>query len=105
MDSLTGQPFCTRAGDTMYVGYVVGQEETAGSLRIYPNPVRDDVVIESNRIIEEACLFDYLGRIIVSRYELNERKTHLPLAGLAPGVYILRVCTDSRTEIRKIVKE
>jgi hypothetical protein len=105
MDSLTGQPFCTRAGDTMYVGYVVGQEETAGSLRIYPNPVRDDVVIESNRIIEEACLFDYLGRIIVSRYELNERKTHLPLAGLAPGVYILRVFTDSRTEIRKIVKE
>ena len=105
MDSLTNSPFCTSPGDTMYVGYVVGTEEHGSRIRIYPNPVSDYLAIESDRNIGEACLFDYLGRIVVSKNGISQRQTHLLLSGLAPGVYMLRVLSCGHVEVKKIIKE
>jgi hypothetical protein len=105
LDSLNNLPFCTSPGDTMYVDFNVGQAEPGKGMRIYPNPARDYLVIESNRMISEACLYDFLGRMVISNNGMEERVKQLPVSDLTPGIYILRVIADGSVETRKIVKE
>ncbi|MCX7650348.1 MAG: T9SS type A sorting domain-containing protein [Flavobacteriales bacterium] len=79
--------------------------------RIYPNPVLDDLIIES------AGLGDY--RIALSIEDIQGRFTgiaeswqavgaqvrHVDVSSLPPGVYLLRLKTGDREQTLKIVKQ
>ncbi len=94
----------------------VTEEEDKVTLTIYPNPASDVLFIESAEVIKSVIIFDSRGMTIE---QLNNRtieqpngrsveqaKDHLwvvPLAGLAPGLYFVRVETDSGVVGRKVV--
>ncbi len=93
-----------------------GISEKEDHLKIYPNPASDVLFIESAEVIKSVNIFDSRGMTIE---QLNNRtieqpngrsveqaKDHLwvvPLAGLAPGLYFVRVETDSGVVGRKVV--
>lgn len=59
------------------------------SLRVYPNPVVDELIIEGAPV-GEVQLFDLLGRIVYTE-ALKTGQTRISLGGLPKGIYMLKL--------------
>ena len=74
-------------------------------IKIYPNPVKDFVNIESSSCaITKIMVLDLQGREI-SQHNLNENKFLLPIAEFTPGAYILVISTTKGDFSEKIIKQ
>jgi len=62
------------------------------AVKVYPNPVNDIVNFESDKIVREAALIDFSGRII-SRVA-GVKKGIFEMGDLAAGIYLLRVTNE-----------
>lgn len=69
-------------------------------LKIYPNPTNDIINIESstNKSIE---IFDINGRLIISKENSNNS---ISLGSYPPGIYCIKIKTESGIVINKIIK-
>ncbi|WPR71961.1 T9SS type A sorting domain-containing protein [Flavobacterium sp. NG2] len=69
---------------------------------VYPNPVTDFLKIQSEDTIESVSIWN-IGGILVYN---NDTFTGdgINLSSLLPGVYLVKIKTNKRTEIKKIVK-
>lgn len=75
-----------------------------GELRIYPNPVVDEMVVESGEggVIS---IYNVLGQAVYSA-KLEKGKTIISTKGFAKGMYFVElVYGDGVREVRKIIKE
>ena len=86
----------------------VPEEESQVKLNIYPNPASDVLFIEAEEEIESVSIFDSRGETVkrwnggkVERW--NGEKVEIPLIGLAPGLYLVRVETGGVVVGRKVV--
>lgn len=83
--------------------------QTAG-LKIYPNPVRDQLQIELESPGAEKTsirLFDPLGRAVYSQEEIlgiGFQNLTLSLGNLSPGNYVLDIRQSNRRWVQRIVK-
>ena len=68
---------------------VSGLEENALQINVYPNPVKDRVVIEGVKA-DEVQVYNALGQLVKTIQSSNE----IPVADLPQGVYMLRI-TDA----------
>lgn len=75
------------------------------SFTIYPNPVQQEIRIESQKIIKKIMLFDLLGRPMMMQSQLDSTKIQLPVLDLPPGLYLLQVQTDGGISSREILIE
>ena len=77
---------------------------TNGKLRIYPNPVRDELRIENGEWrIEKVEILDLTGKII-----LNSQLSILHsvnVSALPQGIYIVKLKTDKGIVTEKFIKE
>ena len=73
-----------------------------GKFKIYPNPVADELTIESSEPIKEASIFTPEGRLVMKE---NNPSGKIPLQGLLPGVYVMKISTESITETKRILKK
>ncbi len=94
--------------DSITVGFDVGTEQLIidhGQLIIYPNPVTDELTIESTLQIAKDELTDITGRILLQQKENNKRTT-LSLTLLPTGIYFIKLTmTDGSVTVKRIVKE
>jgi hypothetical protein len=72
-------------------------------VNVFPNPSTNFITIESPQaaIME---ILDILGQTIMQK-TVPQGKADIDISGLAKGVYILRLCSNDKTEVTKIVKE
>lgn len=91
---------CTQSGASI-------PEQDALEHRIYPNPTRDVVYIESltEEPITSLTLFNLGGQCLKQVYAGSESIETLSLAGLDRGMYVLQVCTGKGRVLYKIIKE
>lgn len=75
------------------------------SLTVYPNPVQEEIRIESQKIIKKVMLFDLLGRPMLINSRLDSTEIQLPVIDLPPGLYLLQVQTDGGIISREILIE
>ena len=87
-----------------------------GDVRVYPNPTRGELRIESEKLrIENVEVFDVLGRPVGATLAVAPYGTHrlqigasgatsLPSGGLGGAIYFLRIQTDKGTVTKKVVK-
>lgn len=69
----------------------------------YPNPVRDFLIIESERTIESINAFNLAGQKVISNLKVDNGKINL--SSFAAGTYVFRVTLeDGRIETFKIIK-
>ena len=67
-------------------------------LIVYPNPVGDVLTINQNVDLE---VFDYSGRMILSKNNINTIETSL----WAPGMYTVCIAYGSRSVVKRIIKQ
>jgi hypothetical protein len=73
------------------------------SVKLYPNPVQDEVHIDAAQSIETLEILQLDGTLVHS-FHPNEQSAHISLAELNPGMYLVNVKTTARTESYRFVK-
>jgi hypothetical protein len=73
------------------------------NIAVYPNPAIKDLTIKTS---QEATIeiLNIQGQTILQQI-LQQGKTDIDISGLAKGVYILRLLSNDKTDVTKIVKE
>jgi hypothetical protein len=84
------------------------ETKTEPSIKIYPNPASDVLFIESSEKIESVSIYDCRG-ITMEQWNngtmerWNGGTVEIPVIGLAPGLYLVKVETKGETVVRKVV--
>ena len=80
----------------------VNDIDVPSTLKLFPNPAKTDIEIETaaQSVIE---IYNIQG-ILIKRIDANSNKTVVDIAGFPDGIYIFKVISAGKTEIRKIVK-
>jgi hypothetical protein len=73
---------------------------------IYPNPALNEVNISfpTSETKAIALLYDIFGKLI-SETEISTLKQTINLAGLAQGMYLLKIHSENRTNSFKVLKK
>ena len=90
----------------LLIDTVVGINDVIYSddLKIYPNPARKEVTIESKGMpVQEVLFFNQLGQMVKREKIINRRKFRLPVGQLSPGMYYLHVRTEHGLVIKKLI--
>ncbi|MCB0843313.1 MAG: T9SS type A sorting domain-containing protein, partial [Bacteroidetes bacterium] len=86
-------------------------ENNIASLSVYPNPVKDDLVLEMEKGQKGSViikLMNMLGQTVMERsLEVNSGKWtyKLPVSKLPAGVYTVTVQSENSFVSRQIIKE
>jgi len=72
-------------------------------IKLYPNPVSDQVQIETNFEIESISVSDASGRKYISE-NATSKNVLIDLSSLQPGLYIVRAIGKDASAISKIIK-
>ncbi len=83
-----------------------GIEETIKSnLKIYPNPVKDNLSVDSDLPIDKIQIIGITGIVLVNKEGYGVNKTDIPLTNLSRGTYIVRVVyKNGKIDHAKLIK-
>ncbi len=79
-------------------------EQPTPGLEIYPNPARENITVTYEGDLRELRLMDSKGSTIL-RSEVNASEADLDVTKVTPGVYLLKLVTESGTISRRISVE
>ena len=74
------------------------------SLQIYPNPTSNFVTISNDTSISSIELFDINGRKLYSEI-LSSKEVQINLEAYASGTYLVKVSSEGKQSIKKIIKK
>ena len=87
-------------------GYLTATKPTedVGSVRLLPNPARTRVTVEAADAIKDVQVSDMAGRVLISkRYPGDARAVTLDIESLPRGSYVVRVKTEKKETVQKLV--
>ena len=79
-------------------------EKSTDMLQIYPNPVYDKLLVESDIIIEKYDIYTISGSLVCSGEE-NSNMIEVEVCNLRPGTYILRIISDNVVQTKRFIKK
>lgn len=74
--------------------------DLSSAIKIYPNPTDGDVFIESDEAINEVRVFNEAGQLM---YQANPHENDLYYKLDKPGIYIIELQINGRTETKKVI--
>jgi len=78
-------------------------EENNQVVKVYPNPVKDILVLEmGNLVMEKWELFNMSGELI--HFESFKEDSRINLSQFSAGVYLLKISNDNQVLVKKIKK-
>ena len=80
----------------------IGLEELNNNFVIYPNPVKDVVMIQGNDI-NGVSVYNSIG-VLVERIEIEGNEVEINMNDYNTGIYFVQVNTENGTATRKVVK-
>ncbi|GBU07616.1 hypothetical protein AwDysgo_09470 [Bacteroidales bacterium] len=80
-------------------------EVGAQTIAVYPNPVSDNLHIESDAAIVSVQVNDLNGRLIYSKSNIGQRELVLDASTWSKGSYLIKVITASDSRTHKLIKE
>lgn len=85
-------------------GYAVDETETV-SLVVYPNPAKDEVVVEGNEL-KNIILYNLLGQKVKEVYVDGETSVRIEVGDLPKGLYLVNVITrhGNKTQLVSVIK-
>ncbi len=95
---------CLGISNDIYIGDVGLIELQSSFLSIFPNPTNGTFKISSpTESINSIVVFDNLGKIVFSNYEIQKEKEHsIDLINCADGMYTVKVTSNSKSNTSKI---
>ena len=74
---------------------------TFTDFKIYPNPTKNKITIQSNGQIDKSEIITVLGKSVMK----NHKKEEIDISNLPKGVYFIKVYSENGVGIRKFIKE
>jgi hypothetical protein len=88
---------------TFYDTFLSQDEFLKQNLKVYPNPIKDKLFIETNNIqIKQIVIYDLSGRIV---YQTNDFSGQISLNQLNTGTYIIQLETSAGGLKSKLLKQ
>jgi len=72
-------------------------------IRVFPNPVSDELSVEALQIIQNLKIYNSFGQILVNR-NFDQKNVKLNLSNLERGIYFISVETEKASFNKKIIK-
>ena len=88
---------------TAYSSNVGEQELNKTSIKIYPNPAFENIIIESDAEIESIIIHDAIGRSNYEQFQTQKATIKIPCNSFAKGIYFIQVKTNNNTYRQKII--
>ena len=79
-------------------------EELSSSLLLYPNPVNDELYIETEVEVEEIVVYDIYGRQQDNKTTRQQGMMTVEVSGLNEGVYFVMIKTNEGVATKRFVK-
>ncbi len=74
-------------------------------IKIYPNPTKDFITINSTEIIDNIEVVDISGRRVGLIESIKNDNYKLNMSDFVTGIYFLRISTNKQTYIQKVAKK
>lgn len=84
--------------------FVDGIDEHNSNIMVYPNPVNDKLIVESDSDIDAIEIYNLVGALVVGQTDCAN-KVEIQTSDLPSGVYFIRLTTQKISETRRFVKE
>jgi len=74
------------------------------SLKAYPNPVKDVLMLTYDQNITNVSVFNLLGQQVINK-SLNTTDAQVDMSALPQGTYLVKVAADNQVKTIKVVKQ
>lgn len=78
--------------------------ETIESLVFYPNPVNDQLTVRASSNIDDVIIYNMTGQVIYRAF-IGKTETQIEISDILPGIYLMRLTSNGKTQTVKLVKE
>ena len=85
-----------------FAATVVGIEERDLSANVYPNPATDQITISMLHSINAIVVYDLTGSKLIEEHG-NSTSYKLDTSKLSPGVYFIRITTDTGVTVKQVI--
>lgn len=92
--------FCRIAG---WEGTDVKEINNTADIKMYPNPVKDKLILKSTDRINTVQIIDISGKVLFIKNMFNS-KFEINVSELKNGTYFMKIQTNNKTEILRFVK-
>jgi CubicO group peptidase (beta-lactamase class C family) len=79
------------------------ENQSQFDIKIYPNPAKDRLFIDSNSDIEKICLFNMTGQKVFELDNINTNNFALELSDLPAASYFLQISNGAKVSISKLL--
>lgn len=98
-----GDLFCqiTSSSDSKQSNAIIDNFELNKSIKMYPNPVGDNLFIDSKIPITKIQIYSLLGQLV------KEKKSNLrriSLRDLNSGIYMIKIFANDKSVTKKLIK-
>ena len=84
----------------------MGVEELTSSFNIYPNPVENELFIETEMNVGEIAIYDVYGRqTMCQQVNATTSQQVVDVADLKAGVYFVKIVADNGEVVKRFVKK
>lgn len=97
------QSDCYQAEPTRANPATASIQEQNASVKLYPNPVQEELHIDVSSQIEGIEILQVNGSVIYSQNS-NETSVRISVAGLSPGLYLVNLKTKAGSESYRFIK-
>ncbi|MBV8325788.1 T9SS type A sorting domain-containing protein [Chryseobacterium sp.] len=77
-------------------------KNNTGTVRVYPNPVKEVLNVQSKDEVIKAEIYDLSGRILTS---MGAHGNSMNVSSLPKGNYIIKIFTKGQTTVQKFIKD
>lgn len=91
-----------RDGTYTYSNIIRARLLSGNPLVVYPNPASDEITIRSKEPVLSAEIVDAGGHTVVNKKYVDSGEQRIPVSGLAPGLYTIKLVTRTGTVLRKV---
>jgi hypothetical protein len=81
-----------------------GIKETGILFTVSPNPMTNELNINSQNLIKTVIITNVSGQIVENR-TINSNQVRLDVSGLQSGLYFVRVQTDKGYDVKRVIKK
>ena len=79
-------------------------ENTKNDFVIYPNPVKDKLMVVSKETVDRCCIYTVLGSLVFSQ-DVNSDTFVVEIGTLRSGTYIIRLTTSDKVQTMRFIKD
>ena len=97
-------PVATNNADTVFQSLNTPDFPKDATISVYPNPVKDTLVVTSQFAVKSVELYDVQGRLLQTQLT-KETRTVLDMSAQIKGVYFIKITTEKGIKVEKVVKE